>query len=86
MTVSNLKKLLKNVEEKYGEKPFTPKDFFCLSLDIEAKTGKKVSVSTIKRLWGYVQYDNEPSKRTLNILSKFVGYDNYLHFTGETSQ
>lgn len=72
--------LFQTVEEIFGGCPNTPKDFLCLSLDITKKTGRTVSVSTLKRIWGYICYYSNPSKQVLDTLSMFVGYDDYIDF------
>ncbi len=76
-------KLLEFVESEYAGTLQTPKDFLCLSLDIQKRTGYNVSVSTIKRLFGYVKYGNSPSLRTLNTFSQFIGYSDFNMFCSD---
>lgn len=76
-------KLLEFVEFEYAGTLQTPKDFLCLSLDIQKRTGYNVSVSTIKRLFGYVKYGNSPSLRTLNTFSQFIGYSDFNRFCSD---
>lgn len=76
----NLKKLLTSIKQKYGGDLATPKNFLCLSLDINDKCGENLSVATIKRVFGYVRYENNPSTRTLNTLADYIGYRNYAEF------
>lgn len=75
-----LSRLLGQVEEKAGRKMKTPKDFDFLVEQIYERTHTRISVSTLKRLWGYV--DSYPSVResTLDLLAQFVGYENYRQF------
>lgn len=39
-----------------------------------------ISLSTLKRLWGYVPYTSRPRLTTLNILSRYVGYRDFSAF------
>ena len=61
----------------------TPRDFELLSRQIYDRTGKMLSVSTLKRFWGYV--DKEHAGRlvrlsTLDILSEYIGFQNWALF------
>ena len=40
-----------------------------------------ISYNTIRRLYGIVKTNEKPSKKTLDIISRFNGYNNYNHFT-----
>ena len=51
-----------------------------LSETIQDNTGVLLSVTTLKRIWGRVNYDNAPSISTLNTLSQFIGYKNWRDF------
>lgn len=51
-----------------------------LSETIQKETGVLLSVTTLKRIWGKVNYDNAPSISTLNTLSQFIGYKNWRDF------
>lgn len=65
---------LKNeVERKMGKPLVSPTDFASLSLRIKQEMKQDLSVSTIKRFWGYVGTDYNPTQLTLDILSAFVG-------------
>lgn len=55
-------------------------DFENLSDEIEEKTQVRLSVSTLKRIWGRVKYDSSPTAATLNALAKFIGYENWRQF------
>ena len=58
----------------------TPKDFDYLSEQIFAKVHQTVSPTTLKRMWGYLSETAAPRLSTLNILSQFIGYDNWDAF------
>lgn len=51
-----------------------------LSETIQNETGILLSVTTLKRIWGKVNYDNAPSISTLNTLSQFINYKNWRDF------
>ncbi len=63
-----------------GYSPSSPSEFNELSLSIQRKTGRTISLSSIKRLWGYVQYDGFPSVTTLNILAQYNGFKDWDTF------
>jgi len=76
-----LAKLRESVEGVVERKMKTPKDFEFLSECIFEKFHERISPTTLKRLWGYLSETTTPRKSTLDILSKFVGYDNWKDFT-----
>jgi len=55
-------------------------DFEKLSEAIFGATGISLSVSTLKRLFGLVTYNNLPSVQTLNTLARFVGFEDWNAF------
>ena len=82
-TLNNIDKLpllLKAVEHTMGHTMATPRHFQLLSESLYNRTRQQLSVSTLKRLWGYVHNAYRPSLHTLNVLSQFVGYDDWAHF------
>lgn len=52
-------------------------DFEKLADLIAAKTGVQLSVSTLKRIWGKVSYNNAPSLTTLDTLAAFLDHANW---------
>lgn len=56
-------------------------DFETLREKIFETTHTQLSITTLKRLWGKVQYNSTPNGTTLNALAQFVGYDNWRAFT-----
>ncbi len=75
--LAKLRELIEGVIER---KMKTPKDFEYLSECIFDKFHEKISPTTLKRLWGYLSETTTPRKTTLDILSMFVGYDNWKDF------
>lgn len=72
------------IEEVTGRKMLTPKDFDHLALRIFDRTHIQLSVSTLKRFWGYVAKNDENRKNarisTLNALAQYVGYQDWNTF------
>lgn len=72
-----IKELIRLVETKLGRPLTAPVDFSLLSLEIEKTLNETISISTIKRLVGYVNDEHMPSVTTLNLLARYVGYKNW---------
>ena len=70
--------LIADVERYMGRELKSPNDFQRL-IDILPKD-EKLSVSTLKRLWQYVPNEHKTREATLNILSKLLGYKNWLDY------
>lgn len=73
-------RLLQFIEIQFGRKPKTPNDFNELLLSIYSATGRSLSLSTMKRLWGYVEYHSLPSEATLTTLSRYLGFKDWESF------
>lgn len=78
--VQNKESLLLAVECSFGHKVSTTKDFTLLSSDISHRLDKKVGVSTLKRIWGYVNEEVTPREATLDILAEYIGCRNWQNF------
>lgn len=81
--MQNIDRLRKAIEQDIGRKMQTPKDFEFLSACIFQRLQQTVSVSTLKRLWGYTSSYATTRTTTLDVLARFVGYDNFEHFKQE---
>lgn len=72
------------VEDVTGRKMKTPKDFDLLVLRIYDRTNILLSVSTLKRFWGYVAKNDETRgemrKSSLNALAAYVGFSDWDSF------
>jgi len=79
-TKQNIRLLRLQVEEAAHRKMRTPADFFFLSERMQGRIGESLSVSTLKRLWGYVGGYETPRFATLSILSRFLGYTDWDDF------
>lgn len=72
--------LLESLEQRFGHKPQSPREFEKLSSLIHNITGESVSASTLKRLWGYDKNRCSPYRYTLDILARYMGYDGAQDF------
>lgn len=69
--------LRKDIEQYIGRSLQSPSDFEYLIDRIWQKQHQVFSLSTIKRVWGYVSSNGQPRLSTLNTLSRFLGYDDW---------
>ncbi len=73
----------RTVEQKLGwgkSEDWRDQDFESLGTRIYEATEVSLSVTTLKRIFGKIQYDNVPNATTLNTLAKFIGYQNWPEF------
>lgn len=75
-----LETLVDLTNDNLGYVPATPTEFNEVTVEIERKTGCSISLSSVKRIWGYVRYEGFPSVTTLNNLAKYNGYKNWEDF------
>lgn len=61
-------------------------DFEKLSDAIAEKTGVSLSVSTLKRIFGKVQYKSKPALNTLNALAQFLDYSDWRDFIAKNTE
>lgn len=73
--------LLSLVEDKYTKSLRTTTDFDEFSFELKKSLGRSISTSTLKRLWGYVSDAHAPRIGTLDILSQYLGYNNFTAFS-----
>lgn len=84
MSHSELKQLLLIIENQldWGEpSEWQSRDFEELNELILDKTKISLSASTLRRIWGRVEYNHLPSGTTLDTLSRFAGFENWRAFT-----
>ena len=72
--------LIKEIENAVGRKMKTPRDFDRLSGMIFERTRERLSPTTLKRLFGYLDEGVSPRRFTLDVLSRFLGYKDYAGF------
>ena len=68
------------MESVAGRRMLTPKDFEFLRNSIYEECHEMVSISTLKRLWGYNRYDNTPRLSSLNPIARYVGFRDWDDF------
>ena len=61
-------------------KGISPSDCYKLSLLIEKKTSKRISETTLKRLYGFAASCYNPSIYTLNCIAEFCDYNSWTDF------
>jgi len=65
---------------------WTNDDFSTLSERLFEGTGVRLSVSTLKRVWGKVKYDSSPTPATLNTLARYAGFEGWRDFIQRSNQ
>ncbi len=80
---ATIMRLRSAVERTIGRSLASPSDFSALSAEVTARSGGRetISISTIKRLWGYVASPHRPSEAILSVLARFCGYRDWAHFS-----
>ena len=64
----------------FGRTLDAPTDYDLLSVAIEKSTGEVISVSTLKRLFGYKGQSTIPRPSTLSVLARYVGTTGWSDF------
>lgn len=72
--------LRKAVEASIPREIKTSYDFNYLSGVINGRTKEKLSESTLKRVWGYVEGYGTINLHTLQVLARFAGYESFEAF------
>lgn len=87
-TYKLIQKCLLLIEKKldWGHSDNWHNDVFIeLSEKIQVETNVLLSPTTLKRVWGRVNYNSAPSISTLNTLSQFAGYSNWRDFKSKAN-
>lgn len=80
MITPEIEELKRIVEEEYGKGINTTTDFEEFSFYLQKRLDRKVSASTLKRIWGYVNDEHKPRMGTLDALAEFAGHHDFLTF------
>ena len=72
--------IVRITNENLGYEPTTPTGFNDLIRQIKQVTGDTLSLSSIKRIWGYIPYNGDFSPTTLNILARYNGMKDWESF------
>ena len=73
------------VERSVGQRIDSPRHFEMLSDSLAARVGEGLSVSTLKRIWGYLSEESTPRDSSLSVLARFAGYTDYESFCNRQS-
>ena len=76
----SLDELCREVENVAGWRMCTTGDFDRLSALIMSRIHERISPSTLKRIWGYLDENVQPRKFTLDLLCRFLGYASFEQF------
>ncbi|WP_031528205.1 hypothetical protein [Dyadobacter crusticola] len=85
----DLKRCLTLIESQLGwgnSVHWSNYDFEKLSDTFHEKTGVRLSITTLKRIWGKLKYDSAPTLTTLNALARFAGFADWRHFRQQEKQ
>lgn len=83
-----VQKCLLQIEEKLGwgsSNQWHNDVFIELSERVLQQTRVQLSPTTLKRVWGKIEYKSAPSISTLNALSQFAGYLNWRDFKNKSN-
>jgi hypothetical protein len=78
-----IQKCLRLIEEQLSwgnAQDWSNYDFEKLSELVHTRTGVRLSMTTLKRIWGKLKYDSAPTRTTLNTLAQFAGYADWRTF------
>lgn len=77
---NNLSALYTMIERTFGKKIVENEDYARLSESIMEQTHELISESTLKRMFGYVASTHMPRRSTLDVMSRYVGYQGWHAF------
>jgi hypothetical protein len=69
-----------DVEQRAGFRPSSPADFETLILKIWEVLHENIALSTLERLWGYVDGAENTRQSTLDLLARFVGHRDWRDY------
>lgn len=79
------KQLCIDIEQALGKELRTPKDFEMLHERIYDRLHLFISATTLKRVWGYLDEGVQNRQGTLDILARFIGFQNYEDYETNAS-
>src|SRR5690606_29600151 len=86
ITLTEIQALINYIEYHTGKKYQAPSDFEKLAGDIFNYTKHHISVSTIKRLWGYIPRRKQVRRSTLDILALYVNYKDFNDYQSKQAK
>lgn len=69
--------IIRRIREKYGECLEYSHQFEGLSASIQKVTGERLSVNTLKRIFGLNREKVIPRRYTMDIIARYIGYPSY---------
>ena len=81
----DIKRLISFVEKVAGKSIQGSRDFMFLCEQLKEFTGESISVSTLKRIWGYTNSKSQFSLHSLDLLSRMVGFSSWDSFLEDKS-
>lgn len=73
--------IIKDIKEKSKLMFDNAADFNALADDINKETGRTIGLTTIKRLFGYIDDDRKTSQYTLNTLALYLGFTDWKEYS-----
>ena len=86
---SQIRDCLEKIEHKLNwgsSNQWTNQDFGLLSDEIYQKTSVKLSITTLKRIWGKVEYEGNLSTTTLNVLARYLGFEHWRDYQNKSKK
>lgn len=68
------------VEKRFGHSVQSRADFTNLAVEIERVTHEHIAENTLRRIWGSLKSYETVFVRTLDVLSRYVGYEHWNSF------
>ncbi len=84
--MEHYKRLLVAIGKTFGKTPQAHIDYEELSNHVFSRTHKRLSPTTLKRLFGYLNEPVTPQSNTLHTLARYVGYADYDTFLRSTTE
>lgn len=81
-----IEKLKNSVEEKFGKKITCQKDCKILSNSILELSGEYISPATLRRLYGFLLTNSNPSRVTHDILCRYIGFEDWEQFVVQSHE
>ncbi len=85
-TSPEIAELKHRIETNLKRKMKTPNDFIFLSGAVFERTRETMSPTTLKRLWGYIDGADQTRNSTLEILSRFLGFEGWDQFVEDINK
>lgn len=79
----NIQQLRTDIEQKLHRTLVSPADFTLLVDAMAKEKCGNISLSTVKRVWGYVSNGHALRNDTLSVFARFLGYDDWTDYCRE---